>query len=75
MILCIESWKGDVFLSGKRICPGELKQQVRNIEVLYDRIEDNFVTLLCRMYQWDIIPYVPDIIPDFTYDRDTERIF
>ena len=74
MILCIESWKGDIFLSGKPICPGELKQQIRNTEVLYDRIEDNFVALLCRMYHWQVIQNADGIIPDVTYDRDTNLL-
>ena len=74
MILCIEYWKGDVFLSGKPICPGELKQQIRNTEVLYDRIEDNFVALLCRMYHWQVIQNADGSIPDVTYDRDTNLL-
>ena len=74
MILCIEYWKGDVFLSGKPICPSELKQQIHNTEVLYDRIEDNFVALLCRMYHWQVIQNAEGSIPDVTYDRDTNLL-
>ena len=74
MILCIEYWKGDVFLSGNPICPGELKQQIRNTEVLYDRIEDNFVALLCRMYHWQVVQNTEGIISDVTYDRDTNLL-
>ena len=71
MILCIESWKGDVLLSGKTVPVSELKHQLRKVNKLYDPTEDNFSALLCRMYHWEVIEDAADIIPDATFDRDT----
>lgn len=75
MIICIESWKGDVYLSGKRIPIAELRTQIRAAEELYDRSEDNFVPLLCRMYTWETAVPTGNLVPDITYDRDTGLIF
>ena len=75
MILCIESWKGDTYLSGKKRTLAELKNQIREAERLCDRAEDNFVPLLCRMYAWETIGLSPDTVPDCTYDADTGLIF
>lgn len=71
MILCIESWKGDTYLSGKQRSISELKHQLRKTEGLYDRGEDNFIPLLCRMYGWETIAVSPDTVPDCIYDADT----
>ena len=73
MFLCIESWKGDCLLCGKRRSEGELLDQIRCVETLYNRNEDNFVPLLCRMYGWERTE--SDTIPDYTYDRDTGILF
>lgn len=75
MILCIESWKGDTYLTGKKISVSELKRQVREVEQLFDRETDNFIPLLCRVYGWEIIAVSPDTVPDCTYDADTGLIF
>ena len=74
MILCIESWKGDTCLTGKKISVSELKRQIQDAQGLYDREEDNFLSLLCRMYGWEIFAASPDTVPDYTYDRDTGRV-
>ena len=71
MIICIECWKGDALLSGKAVPAGVLKQQMRAAESRLDPAEDNFIPLLCRMYGWEIEPYTDEIVPDYTYDRDT----
>ena len=75
MVICIEYWKGDTFLTGNKIPVSVLKQQLDQAEGLYDRVEDNFVFLLCRMYGWDHVDVTREIVPDFTYDRDTGLIF
>jgi hypothetical protein len=72
MIICIEYWKGDVYLSGKVISMEELKRQIQSVELRYDSVEDNFVPLLCRMYGWEI---AEECIPDWTYDRDTSLYY
>lgn len=72
MILCIESYTGDKYLSGHRVAIRELKEQIQQVHGLFDPIEDNFVALLCRMYGWNPIE---ESIPDLTYDRDTGLLF
>ena len=71
MILCIEYWKGDTFLTGSKIPVSVLRQQLNIVETLFDKVEDNFVPLLCRMYGWNYVDDAESIFPDFTYDRDT----
>ena len=75
MILCIESWKGDTCLSGKKISVSELRNQIRETERLHDREEDNFIPLLCRMYGWEVISAAAETVSDYTYDADTGLIF
>ncbi len=75
MILCIESWKGDTYLTGKKRTISELTWQIRQVEQLYDRKTDNFVPLLCRLYGWEVISADPAPIPDDTYDADTGLVF
>lgn len=72
MILCIESYTGDSYLSGRRVSVKELKDQIQKVHTLEDPTEDNFIALLCRVYGWD---YTEQRIPDLTYDRDTCLIF
>jgi hypothetical protein len=74
MILCIEFWKGDILLSGKAISLHELENQIRYIQSIYDRSEDNIVALLCRIYHWQIISVTSDVTPEVIYDRDTGLI-
>ena len=74
MILCIESWKGDTYLTGKKRPIAELSCQIRQAEQLFDRETDNFIPLLCRMYGWEVISAAPDTVPDCTYDADTGLI-
>ena len=74
MILCIESWKGDTYLTGKKISIRDLKGQIREVERLFDQKTDNFIPLLCRLYGWEMISAAPDTVPDCTYDVDTGLI-
>ena len=75
MIVCIESWKGDRYLSGKSRAISELRNQIRETEHLYDREADNLVPLLCRVYGWEIVTVSADTVPDYIYDADTGLIF
>ena len=75
MILCIESWKGDTYLTGEKRTISELTWQIRQVEQLFDRETDNFVPFLCRMYGWEVISADPDSVADYTYDADTGLIF
>ena len=71
MILCIESYLGDVWLSGKARTKSELKQQLLHAESIRDPEHDNFLPLLCRLYGWE--ETVEDAA-DYTWDRDTELL-
>ena len=73
MIVEIESYKGEVILYGKNIGEIELRKQIREIETTYDKDIDNFVELLCRNFGWNIAE--ADELPDYTYDRDTEKLY
>ena len=72
-ILEIVSYKGDMCLFGSTVSVHSLQQQIADIEASYDRTEDNFVELLCRRFGWTV--FETEELPDFTYDRDTERLF
>jgi len=72
MLVEIEYYKGDLILSGKKVSLTELKEQINTIEKLYDKQEDNFTVLLCRMYGYDIVS--EQLLPDYVYDRDTEKL-
>ena len=75
MILCIESWKGDTYLTGKKRTISELSCQIRQVERIFDRETDNFIPMLCRLYGWDVISNELDVVPDYTYDADTGLIY
>lgn len=72
MILEIESYSGDVLLSGASRSEAELLRQLKTAEQGYDRQTDNFTAYLCRCGQWEVI--TEDILPDYRYDRDTMRL-
>lgn len=55
MVIEIESYKGDTLLYGSKVSFEEFKKQIKTIENLYDKKEDNFAALLCRMYNWTVI--------------------
>lgn len=73
MIIEIEHYKGDIMLTGKARGMAVLKRQIAEVEKLYDRDNDNFTELLCRMYGWTEIS--AGELPDITYDRDTGFFF
>ena len=49
----------------------ELKKQLKTIENLYDKKEDNFIALLCRMYNWTVVEDKLQV--EYIYDRDTKK--
>ena len=50
MILEIEHYKYDTRLIGKIKDISQLKRQLKKIETLYDKENDNFNELFCRMF-------------------------
>ncbi|MBO5387295.1 MAG: hypothetical protein J6A59_04050 [Lachnospiraceae bacterium] len=73
MVVEIEYYKGDVLIYGNNVSGHVLKKQLIEIENYYDKLEDNFVNLLCRRFGWTVLNI--DALPDFTYDRDTGLLF
>ena len=72
MVVCMEYWKGDCYLSGKTVSLAELKRQIQSVQMYYDPVEDNFAPLLYRMHGWEL---TEECVPDYTYDRDTSLYF
>lgn len=73
MILEIEYYKKDTLLSGRTVSFSELKKQLETTENIHDTETDNFIEMLCRNYGYIIIE--ADIMPDYVYDRDIEKIY
>ena len=71
MIIEIEYYKGDTLLYGSKVSFEILRNQISAIENLYDKEEDNFVALLCRMYNWEVIR--DEAEPQYIYDRDIKK--
>ena len=72
MVIEVEYYKGNTLLHGKKIPFRVLKHQIDVIENIYDREEDNFVELLCWMYNWTAGGEEAEVV--YVYDRDIERI-
>lgn len=73
MIVEIEYYKGDILLSGKPIFYAEFLRQIKEIESVHDRIQDNFTDLLCWRYHWTIMETQEN--PIYVYDRDTQKAY
>ncbi|MDE5577789.1 MAG: hypothetical protein K2J11_10420 [Oscillospiraceae bacterium] len=71
MVIEIEYYECDTLLYGSKVSFSEFKNQMNTIENLYDRTEDNFVALLCRMYNWEVIE--DETKPQYVYDRDIKK--
>lgn len=76
MIIEIEYCKCDVRLSGVKIPRGELAARFAEVERIYDKAEDNFAELFCRMFGFErLSENASDALPDFVYDRDTGALY
>lgn len=76
MIIEIEYCKGDVRLSGSKIPRGELAAKFAEVERIYDKAEDNFAELVCRMFGFEKLSgSVANAFPDFVYDHDTGALY
>lgn len=73
MIVEIEYYKGDILLYGSHICVKDFVRQIKTIESIYDRQEDNFIELLCRNYGWLVC--TNNLKPEYVYDRDIEKVY
>ena len=61
MILEIEYWKYDVspLLMGKTESIDQLRRDLESVETLCDPETDNFISLFCRMFQWEVLKRLP----------------
>ena len=73
MILEIEYYKYDTYLLGKADSFTKLQKQINDIEERYDCGTDNFIALMCRTYNWEIIE--KHYSPDCVYDRDIKYLY
>lgn len=71
MVVEIEDYRGDTLLHGSKITFEEFKKQIKSIENCYDKKEENFIALLCRMYNWTVIE--EELEPRYIYDRDIKK--
>lgn len=72
VVIEIEFYQGDIRLYGKAFSYRELRAQIDRVEELYDRENDNFAALLCRLYGW-VETDISDV-PEYIYDRDTGKL-
>ena len=71
MMIEIEYYKGDTLLYGPKVSFVEFISQIKAIEKLCDREEDNFVALFCKIYNWKVAK--EEMEPQYVYDRDIEK--
>lgn len=73
MLIEIESFYGDSLLSGKVSSIEQLKYQV--MTVLADCDIQNFISVFCARYSYDIYPYDESIQVDYVVDLDTYSVY
>ena len=73
MVVEIEYYKYNTLLYGTKVSFTEFMNQINKIEKIYDREEDNFVALLCRLYNWNVVKGRME--PEYIYDRDIKKCF
>lgn len=75
MIIEIEHYKGDIRLCDAKYPRSELDAKFAGIERIYDKTEDNFAELFCRMYGFEkLSENAANALPDYVYDRDTGKL-
>lgn len=72
MIVIIESYTGDALISGKVTSAGQLKYRMQM--VLKDTSTEDFCSVFCARYQFDILPYDSHIKADYIMDLDTHLV-
>lgn len=73
IVVEIEYFKDDVLLTGAYLTFEEFIHQIKTIEDIYDTTEDNFIDLLCHIYNWSICR--EQLKPYYVYDRDIEKAY
>lgn len=73
MIIEIEYYKGDIKLSGAKCSRVVLEKRFAEIERIYNKTEDDFAELFCRLYGFERI--ITDQFPELVYDHDIRRVY
>lgn len=73
MLIKIESFYGNSLLSGKVSSIGQLKYQVMTVVADCD-IQD-FISVFCARYSYDIFLYDENIQVDYVVDLDTYLVY
>ncbi|WP_157952952.1 hypothetical protein [Limnobaculum parvum] len=73
MLIGIEGINGDVLLSGKVASVGQLKQ--RMMIVLGEVSENDFVSVFCARYGYDIYTYDQNIKVDYVIDLGASIVY
>ena len=74
MIVEIEGYETEAFVSGKKCSAGKLLWQMKKV---IEHTEDHryFTSLFCLMFGYDRIIYSDEISADFVIDIDTYRVY
>lgn len=74
MIIEIDGYFHQVFLTGKACAKQQLRQMYLEAKKLSPKITD-VPNLFCRLYRFEQITYDKDIKVNFVIDTDTDRIY
>ena len=73
MIIEIESYFGNKIVSGKVRSLRELRRCVK--DVLKESNHEDFTSIFCARYNFDILTYDEEIMIDCCIDLDTQTVF
>ncbi|GAA2699470.1 hypothetical protein GCM10009865_05490 [Aeromicrobium ponti] len=74
LIIEIEGYFFQVFLTGKKCSKQQLKQKYLQAKELTCEIKD-LPNVFCRLHNFEQLPYEGDIKVEFVIDTDTDRIY
>ena len=73
MLIRIDSFFGDKLIFGKRCTEKDLREKFNKV---IEAVEtEEFVTLFCRMFQFEELPVDEDIRVDYIIDLDTHLVY
>ncbi|MCT4782121.1 hypothetical protein [Exiguobacterium himgiriensis] len=74
MIIEIDSYRGSVYLSGKKCSKQRIREMYRQTKEEVTDIQD-FPDMFCRLHHFDRILGSDEVSIDFVLDTDTDRIY
>ena len=74
MIIEIEGYQIKAFVSGKKCTAGKLQWQMKKV---MEHIADNqhFISLFCRLFDYEEIVYSDETEADYVIDTDIHRVY